>query len=482
MASIGGKKLTQLRVTDLKTELEKRGLDKSGLKNALVERLEKSLLDESGWSDFMEQGDNLMSTAEGTQTQNGDVDELNTPLDDNIEQPSRSNEPIIDAESLNCKIDNFALEIQTNRLMIQKVAAKLADKFSTIQPRPDAEDRNSLLADLRKENQSLKDEKENLFARINNLEYMLANLQSKVKAANDEKSCLITTIRLLREDIVAEGKDNYPDSSNSQGKSAVSNSNEVDDCTTQSGDVVNPNIQLGNSFAVLSVQENNKGEEATTTAQGQDTLKENTLSKEQKRKKKSKKKQTAIVSDEPKTKEVDKPQPDGEQRQSKTSVVVAGDSIIKYVKGWELSNDEQIVSVKSFSGATVDDMGDFLKPSIRKRPDKLIIHAGTNDVRSSSPTTIAKKVTELAEQFKKESSNTRIIISSLVTRSDNQDLARKVNDTNNIIKSNCCKKNWVFLDNSNINRSHLNYRGLHLNHEGSALLQDNFKNILKSQD
>ena len=263
MASIGGKKLTQLRVTDLKTELEKRGLDKSGLKNALVERLEKSLLDESGWSDFMEQGDNLMSTAEGTQTQNGDVDELNTPLDDNIEQPSRSNEPIIDAESLNCK-----------------------------------------------------------------------------------------------------------------------------------------------------------------------------------------------------------PQPDGEQRQSKTSVVVAGDSIIKYVKGWELSNDEQIVSVKSFSGATVDDMGDFLKPSIRKRPDKLIIHAGTNDVRSSSPTTIAKKVTELAEQFKKESSNTRIIISSLVTGSDNQDLARKVNDTNNIIKSNCCKKNWVFLDNSNINRSHLNYRGLHLNHEG----------------
>ena len=118
MASIGGKKLTQLRVTDLRTELEKRGLDKSGLKNALVERLEKSLLDESGWSDFMEQGDNLMSTAEGTQTQNGDVDELNTPLDDNIEQPSRSNEPIIDAESLNCKIDNFALEIQTNRLMI----------------------------------------------------------------------------------------------------------------------------------------------------------------------------------------------------------------------------------------------------------------------------------------------------------------------------------------------------------------------------
>ena len=116
--------------------------------------------------------------------------ELNTRLDDNIEQSSRSNEPIIDAESLNCKIGHFASEMQTNRLMIQKVAAELADKFSTIQSRP----------------VSLKDEKETLFARINNLEYMLANLQNKVKAANDEKSCLITTIRLLREDIVAELK------------------------------------------------------------------------------------------------------------------------------------------------------------------------------------------------------------------------------------------------------------------------------------
>jgi hypothetical protein len=41
MASVGGKKLGQLRVVDLRAELEKRGLDKSGLKGALVDRLEK---------------------------------------------------------------------------------------------------------------------------------------------------------------------------------------------------------------------------------------------------------------------------------------------------------------------------------------------------------------------------------------------------------------------------------------------------------
>jgi lysophospholipase L1-like esterase len=89
------------------------------------------------------------------------------------------------------------------------------------------------------------------------------------------------------------------------------------------------------------------------------------------------------------------------------------------------------MSVKSFSGATVDD-----KPTIRKHPDKLVIHAGTNDVRSSSPRTIANKVTELAEQFKQESNHTRIIIPSLVTRNDSQELPRKVKKTNIILKKN----------------------------------------------
>ena len=96
------------------------------------------------------------------------------------------------------------------------------------------------------------------------------------------------------------------------------------------------------------------------------------------------------------------------------------------------------------------------------------MHAGTNDVRHSSLQIITETVIKLAENFKEESSQTEIIISSLVTRGDNQEFAIKVRETNNISKSTCkcTKRNWLFFDNSN----NLNYRGLHLNHNGSKLL------------
>ena len=65
-------------------------------------------------------------------------------------------------------------------------------------------------------------------------------------------------------------------------------------------------------------------------------------------------------------------------------------------KGWELSNTEQKVSDKSFSGASVNHMSDCLKPTVQKKPDKIIIHASTNYLCHSSPKKTADKVMELA--------------------------------------------------------------------------------------
>ena len=39
--------------------------------------------------------------------------------------------------------------------------------------------------------------------------------------------------------------------------------------------------------------------------------------------------------------------------------------MIQQVRGWELSSSEKVV-VKSFSGASTEDMEDYLKPLLRK--------------------------------------------------------------------------------------------------------------------
>ena len=44
---LGGKRLAELKVTELKTELDKRGLPKKGVKSVLVQRLKNAILKEA---------------------------------------------------------------------------------------------------------------------------------------------------------------------------------------------------------------------------------------------------------------------------------------------------------------------------------------------------------------------------------------------------------------------------------------------------
>ena len=50
------------------------------------------------------------------------------------------------------------------------------------------------------------------------------------------------------------------------------------------------------------------------------------------------------------------------------------------------------IKVHSFPGATVSDMEDYLKPLIKKRPARIILHYGTNDLNTSQPAHIAEDI------------------------------------------------------------------------------------------
>ena len=60
-------------------------------------------------------------------------------------------------------------------------------------------------------------------------------------------------------------------------------------------------------------------------------------------------------------------------------IIVAGDSIVKALKGWLMSRRAN-VNLFYFSGSTFTDMEHFIKPLINKQPRQIILHMGTNDL------------------------------------------------------------------------------------------------------
>ena len=69
--------------------------------------------------------------------------------------------------------------------------------------------------------------------------------------------------------------------------------------------------------------------------------------------------------------------------------------------GWSLSQaiETNKVVVKSFPGASCEDMEDYLKPVVRKEPEHIIIHVGTNDLGSTGANRTAESIVNLGLQI-----------------------------------------------------------------------------------
>ena len=166
----------------------------------------------------------------------------------------------------------------------------------------------------------------------------------------------------------------------------------------------------------------------------------------------------------------------------KPSVIIAGDSMLKFVSGRKLSNllsNECSIYVKTFPGATVDDMSDYVMPSLRRTPTEVFLHVGTNNVKSSEPREIAEGIVNLGLKIQNHSPDCKITISSLIVRSD-ENLDCKINEVNRIVNRFAKQYAWRTISHSNIKREHLNASGLHLNVQGTKLIVKNFVSHIKN--
>ena len=154
--------------------------------------------------------------------------------------------------------------------------------------------------------------------------------------------------------------------------------------------------------------------------------------------------------------------------------------MIKDVYGWELFDREEKVVGKRFSGSTTEDMKTYIQHPLKCNADRVIIHVGTNGLRSSQdPETIAKNIIDIAKSSM--TNKNEILVSSIVPRRDN--LTGKDRQVNNILKKLCVGNNFAYVNHDHIQpRQHCNYGGVHLNNTAdSKILTENFILTLSRQ-
>ena len=181
--------------------------------------------------------------------------------------------------------------------------------------------------------------------------------------------------------------------------------------------------------------------------------------------------------------EVNKNENAGSNSSTSRTAIIAGDSMVKHLNGYKMSTRNLKIQVSTFPGCSTLDMEDYLKPIIRKKPDKLVVHVGTNSLRETeTPEKCADEIANLAKQVINACPETTVALSSIVTRSDDKFLAAKAIEVNLHLKQACHQNHWSFIDHSNIKPTHLDRSGIHLNKAGTLLMARNFSSNIYNRN
>ena len=165
----------------------------------------------------------------------------------------------------------------------------------------------------------------------------------------------------------------------------------------------------------------------------------------------------------------------------KPVVVIAGDSLIKNVQCWKVSKGMKVKTVvKAFPGASVEDMFDYIKPTIKDHPEEIILHVGTNDLKNSDSRKVAERIVDLGNFIEGESSNSKVTISNLLPRTDDHALNSKAKQVNSFLRTFANQNDWKIISHPNITGEHLNSSGLHLNLFGTKAFASDFVIYVKN--
>ena len=113
----------------------------------------------------------------------------------------------------------------------------------------------------------------------------------------------------------------------------------------------------------------------------------------------------------------------------------------------------------------------YLVPLLRKRPDKIILHVGTNDAPHMKADEMLEELGKLKSLICEMLPSVKIVLSAPTIRVDKHNANENNIDFIKLLETN----NYVLIKYPNIKENHLNRCGLHLNHGGTRVLAKNLR-------
>ena len=130
------------------------------------------------------------------------------------------------------------------------------------------------------------------------------------------------------------------------------------------------------------------------------------------------------------------------------------------------------MKVHSHGGGTTDDMTHHIQTFVKRKPDMIIVHSGTNDLTNNVDT--CKHMDEVVRIVKQKLPETKIAISSVTTRKDRKNIDVKIKKVNQDLKQIAETYKVEYISNDNVNERGLSQGKLHLNKLGLNVLTRNF--------
>ena len=146
------------------------------------------------------------------------------------------------------------------------------------------------------------------------------------------------------------------------------------------------------------------------------------------------------------------------QAWNKRTTLILGNSILSGLKESKLSQ-KRLIKVRNFPSATIQDMRFFVVPHLKKKPDNIIIHVGTNNTPHSGSYEMFHEIQILRNFILKYLPSSRATISTPVLRVDKAN----ANDINKDFTELFKESNLDYISHENIKELHIDQYGLHVN-------------------